>query len=188
MPEVGFMPVGGGGTRDLSGVGLLFVFLLLSWSELVTMSRADNSFNKAVLYVHFSMWSLGAIKILPVGRGGEEKMCGGVVSYASGRWWGRSEGASSCSTSSAPINWWPTQDAGEHQLKASTRMRREAFFNLHRMLSQDLATTFHFLPAPSGFVPGAGGEGRGGRSCIVGGDQGPNCFLLYISRVRFAYF
>jgi hypothetical protein len=57
------------------------------------------------------------------------------------------------------------------------------FFNLQAEASSELVTTFPFLSAPSGVVPGDGEDGRGSSLQCSGGSRGPDCFYQFSVRV-----
>jgi hypothetical protein len=111
------------------------------------------------------------------GRGGEENERFIVVACGFGGGRGSFDTARSWSSSSATCVRLPTQSAGGQQLQALTLEMRQVFTNLHRRPCRGLAAAPHFLPAPSGFVPGAGEEGRCLRPVCLGGVEGPDCFL-----------
>lgn len=72
-------------------------------------------------------------------------------------------------------SWWsssPVMHAG-----VSSTSRRRPYF--------ELVAALHFLLMPSGLVPGAGEDGRGGSSSFTGGCGGPNCVSLILFRVLF---
>lgn len=115
------------------------------------------------------------------GGGGEEI---GLAFAGFGRCWGFSAAVVSLPTVAL---WRPLIRAGRRQLTAP--MWRP--FNLQVRLFVDGSTTVWFVaPLPSGMFPGKGGDGRRASSSRkLGGEvQGPDCVLIFSSKVLCAKF